>query len=118
MSQVCSDNLNYPVPFQYDPSGKYLFINDNSTNSVVIAAVDLKHKRLRETGATFPSVNPSIVSFSPDGTLVYAVDNYNSDDTQTVTIYVFDPSTGRLLTAGDAIDLPLSVGSILPVTRP
>jgi DNA-binding beta-propeller fold protein YncE len=118
MSQVCSDTLNYPTPFQYDPSGKYLFINDSSINSVVIAAVDFKAKRLMETGDSFPSVNPSIVSFSPDGTLIYAVDNYNSDGTQTVTIYVFDPSTGRLLTKGKAIDFPLSVATILPVKGP
>jgi hypothetical protein len=118
MSQVCSDTLNYPVPFQYDPSGKYLFINDSSINSVVIAAVDFKAKRLTETGDSFPSVNPSIVSFSPDGTLIYAVDNYNSNGTQTVTIYVFDPATGHLSTKGKAVDFALSVGTILPVKGP
>jgi DNA-binding beta-propeller fold protein YncE len=118
MSQVCSDTLNYPVPFQYDPSGKYLFINDSTINSVVIAAIDFKYKRLTETGDSFPSVNPSIVSFSPDGTLIYAVDNYNSDGTQTVTIYVFDPSTGRLVTSGKAIGFPASVNAILPVQGP
>jgi 6-phosphogluconolactonase (cycloisomerase 2 family) len=63
-------------------------------------------------------VNPSIVSFSPDGTLIYAVDNYNSDGTQTVTTYVFDPSTGRLMTSGKAIGFPLSVNAILPVQGP
>jgi hypothetical protein len=118
MSRICADSFNYPIPFQYDPSGKYLFINDASTNSVVIAAIDLKDKRLTETGASFPSANPSIVSFSPDGTLIYAVNNYASGDTQEVTIYVFDPSKGELLTAGDPIDFPLSVGAILPVAHP
>jgi DNA-binding beta-propeller fold protein YncE len=118
MSQVCTDSLNYPNPFQYDPSGKYLLINDASIDSVIIAAVDLKDNRLKETGASFPSANPSTVSFSPDGTLIYAINNYNSDDTQTVTIYVFDPSSGELLTKGDAIDSPVSVGTILPVSRP
>jgi len=118
MLQVCSDTLNYPVPFQYDPSGQYLFINDSTINSVIIAAVDFTNKRLTETGDSFPSVNPSTVSFSPDGTLIYAVDNFNSNGTQTVTIYVFDASTGRLATSGKAVDFLLSVGTILPANGP
>ncbi len=118
MLQVCSDTLNYPVPFQYDPSGQYLFINDSTINSVVIAAVDFTNKRLTETGDSFPSVNPSTVSFSPDGTLIYAVDNYNSIGTQSVRIYGLDASTGRVATSGKAVDFPLSVGTLLPANGP
>jgi hypothetical protein len=34
-------------PLQFDPSGRYLFLNDESIHTTVVVAVDLTHKTLR-----------------------------------------------------------------------
>jgi hypothetical protein len=110
MLNICGDNLNYPLPLRIDPSGKYLFVNDDSIHSVVIAAIDLTHGRLQEEAGSIPG-NPSIISFSPDGTFVYAVEDKN------VLIYGFNPSSG-LLTTERSVSFPLSVGGIVTASHP
>jgi hypothetical protein len=107
---VCGDNLNYPLPLQIDPSSKYLFVNDDSVQSVIIAAIDVSHGVLKESPTSIPG-NPSVISFSPDGTVVYAIENKD------VLIYDFNPSSG-LLTTERTLTFPLSVGSIVPASRP
>jgi hypothetical protein len=103
MLSVCED---FPSSLQFDPSGRYLFLNDESIHRTIVATVDLTHKALRATGSSIPG-NPPIISFSPDGRFVYAVEN------KTVLIYGFNPSSG-LLTTQRSISVPLGVGAIAP----
>lgn len=106
MLPACEDFPSFPSSLQFDPSGRYLFLNDESIHSTIVAAVDLTHKTLRATGSSIPG-NPTIISFSPDGRFVYAVEN------KTVLIYGFNPSSG-LLTTQRSISFPLGVGAIAP----
>jgi DNA-binding beta-propeller fold protein YncE len=107
---VCGDFPSYPAPLRFDPSGRYLFINDQSISSTVIAAIDLIGDTLTETGSSIAG-NPSIISFSPDATTVYAVEGKN------VFVYGFNSSSGSL-TAEGSISLSLNVGAIVAASGP
>jgi hypothetical protein len=109
MAAVCGDTLA-STPTQFDPSGRYLLINDASIGSVVITQVDVRQKRLDETGSSIPG-NPRIISFSPDSSLIYAVEDKN------VWIYGFDPASGSLTTK-ISVSFPLSVRGLLSSSHP
>jgi DNA-binding beta-propeller fold protein YncE len=110
MLSVCGDFPSYPASVLFDPSGGYLFLNDQSISSTVIAAIDLIHDTLTETGSSIAG-NPSIISFSPDATTVYAVEGKN------VLAYGFNSSSGSLTSEG-SVSLPLNVGAIVAASRP
>lgn len=102
MLAVCGD---YSI-MAFHPSGKYLFVTDYTTNEVSILYISLPLKKLESSGAFIPG-SPTTVAFSPDGLLVYAVENSE------ILVYVFNPHSG-LLTASTSIAAP-GVGHILPV---
>jgi DNA-binding beta-propeller fold protein YncE len=70
MAVVCGDN-NGPTPWMH-PSNKYIFVADNSTNSVPILYFSSALQKLEPSGSSIPGI-PSTVAFGPDGLLVYAV---------------------------------------------
>jgi len=106
MLAVCGDSSST----QFSPAGKYLFVNDYTIQSVVVLDIDLNDKLLKETGSSIPG-NPSILSFSPDGEFVYAVEDKN------VLVYDFNRASG-LLTAQRTINFPLTVGGIAATSHP
>jgi hypothetical protein len=111
------DSQNDFDTVQFDPSGQYLFFNDNTVSSVVIAHVDLKNKRLKETGSSIPG-NPSVISFSPDDKLVYTDSGYLAGaNNKEVLIHSFNSSSG-LIMAHSSFTLPNDVGTILPFSLP
>jgi hypothetical protein len=110
MLAVCEDTADYLAPLRFDPAGKFLFLNDDSIHSVLIAAVDLAHGTLRQMTSSIPG-NPTNISFSPDEKFVYAVEGKD------VLIDGFNASSG-LLTTQRSVSLPLSVNGIVAVSRP
>jgi hypothetical protein len=101
MLAACADNNN----FQFDPSGKYLFIAlPNNTTQVL--ALDVAAKKLKETGATMANA-PLLYTFSPDGTLVYSI-KYPSE----VFIYAFNPADG-LFTAHSSFTVASHVNQLV-----
>jgi hypothetical protein len=99
---VCGDHLQSVV---VHPSDSYLFLLDDTTNEVPILYVNAPFKKLKATGASIPGF-PSLLAFSPDGLLVYAVEG------KEILVHVFDPHTG-LLTARTSIAVK-GANSILP----
>jgi DNA-binding beta-propeller fold protein YncE len=103
MLQVCGDSIG---GVSFDPSGKYVFVQDFTTKEIPILYVSLALKKLEASGASIPAI-PMNLAFSPDGLLVYAAENSE------ILVYVFNPHMG-LLTARTSIAAP-GVGKILPV---
>ena len=102
MLPVCADSATV----KFGPSGKNLFITDNTINSVEIAAV--KVKSLAATDS-IPGI-PSTLAFSPNGKIVYAQEGNQ------VLIYIFDPATG-LLGAKSSITVPSKFAYIIPASQ-
>jgi 6-phosphogluconolactonase (cycloisomerase 2 family) len=110
MVAACGDGFGDGSVTQINPSGKYLFIDDQVIGNVIVAAVDTKNQRLEETASSIPG-NPQILSFSPDGNLVYAAENAE------ILVYLFDPSAG-VFTANSSFNVPSYVASIVPAAGP
>jgi DNA-binding beta-propeller fold protein YncE len=100
---VCGD---YNPHLWMHPSGKYIFVEDDSVAEASILYINTTTKRLVPSGASIPG-GANFVAFSPDGLLVYAA---AFDE---ILIYVFNPHTG-LLTARTSIAAPIGVGHLLP----
>lgn len=109
MMAACGDGFGDNTAIQFHPSGKYLFFGDARINSVIAASVDTNNQRL-ETSSSFPGY-PQILSFSPDGKLVYAAENAE------ILVYAFDPSSG-VFTANSSFTVPSYVASVVPVAGP
>ena len=92
---------------QYDPTGKYLFLT-TTTNGTEVVAIDLAAKELKKTGASMPDAPQNGVTFSPDGTLAYAIKHHNE-----VLVYAFDPANG-LFTAHSSFAVPSQIGQLVP----
>jgi 6-phosphogluconolactonase (cycloisomerase 2 family) len=88
----------------FHPSGKYLFVNNLTTNQVTIAYVSRALKKLEASGSSIPGL--ASIAFSPDGRLVYALESNE------ILVYGFNPHTG-LLTARTIVKAT-GVDSILP----
>ena len=89
---------------QIDPVGKYLFLTDPPTQQVHVARMHLAAKKVEDTGNSIPmTAETPGFSFSPDGTLVYAV--LASDSS--LHVYSFNPASGQLVGGGT----PLPMGS-------
>jgi hypothetical protein len=117
MAPVCGDNQDDFDAVQFDPLGQYLFFNDQSIASVVVAQVEVKTKRLKETGSSIPG-NPGVIAFSPDDKLVYTDSgNVGGANNKEISIYSFNSSSG-LITAHSSFSLPSDVGTILPFVLP
>jgi hypothetical protein len=117
MASVCGDNWFVFDAVQFDPLGKYLFLNDQSISSVVIGSVDVTTHRLQETGSSIPG-NPGVIAFSSDDKLVYTDSgNVGDANNKEISIYSFNPSSG-LITAHSSFSLPSDVGTILPFVLP
>ena len=99
----CSDTFGSSLWLH--PSNAYLFTDDESVHAVEILYINVPGRFLVASGASIPG-NPSNVTFSPDGLLVYAVEGSQ------ILTYVFNPHSG-LLTARTIINAP-GVRSILP----
>ena len=80
------------------PSNAYLFTDDQSVHAVEILYINVPGRFLVASGASIPG-NPSNVTFSPDGLLVYAIEGSQ------ILTYVFNPLSG-LLTAKTTINAP------------
>jgi hypothetical protein len=103
MVQACGDANDDNMVF--DPTGKYLLFNDYTVNEVPILFVSAPKTQLIASGASIPG-NPSNITFSPSGVLLYALN-------REVLVYVFNPHTG-LLTAKSTIADP-NVYALLPI---
>jgi DNA-binding beta-propeller fold protein YncE len=110
MVATCGDDSGDGSVTQFDPSGKYLFVDDLSIGNVIVAAIDTKNQRLEGTASSIPG-NPQILAFSPDGKLVYAAENTE------LLIYAFDPSSGAFR-ANTSFTAPSYVASIVPAAGP
>jgi len=98
---------------QLDAFGHYLFLTDPNTQSIRVAQIRMRTRRVVDTGGSFPfTAEIPGFSFSPDGTLVYAI--LASDNS--VHIYGFNPASGALTPGGSALALPPSSG-ICPALR-
>jgi 6-phosphogluconolactonase (cycloisomerase 2 family) len=109
MMAACGDGFGDNTAIEFHPSGKYLFFGDSRINSVIAASVDTNNQRL-ETTSSFPGY-PQILSFSPNGKLVYAAENTE------ILVYAFDPSSG-VFTANSSFTVPSYVASIVPAAGP
>jgi hypothetical protein len=103
MAVQCGDNFGKSLWLH--PSNAYLFLDDVSVHAVEILYINQPGQFLVASGASIPG-NPSNVTFSPDGLLVYAVEGSQ------IFTYVFNPHSG-LLTAKTTISAP-GVLSLLP----
>jgi hypothetical protein len=92
---------------QFDPTERYLFLT-TTTNGTEVVAIDLAAKELKKTGASMPEAAQNGVTFSPDGTLAYAVKHPNE-----VLVYAFDPVNG-LFTAHSSFTAPSQIGQLVP----
>ncbi len=109
MLSVCETATNV----QLDPSGHYLFLTDPKTQLVHVSGINVAAHRVADTGGSIPfTAETPGFSFSPDGTLVYAI--LASDDS--VHVYRFDPGSGALTAGGSPLPLPAS-GGICPAMR-
>jgi hypothetical protein len=99
---VCGDSA---YNLWMHPSGKYIFVADQTTNEVPILYISTLLSKLVPSGASIPGI-PRMLGFSPDGLLVYAVEGPQ------ILTYVFNPHSG-LLTARTTINAP-GAFSILP----
>jgi hypothetical protein len=101
--QMCGDNN---AGLWMHPSGKYIFVKDESTYEEPILYISTALKRLVPSGSSIPG-GAYWVAFSADGLLVFAVENNE------ILVYVFNPHTG-LLTARTSIAVPTGVQQTLP----
>jgi hypothetical protein len=88
---------------EFDPSGKYLFLDVSTVHETVIAAINTKDNKLKETGSIAGAYK---VAFSPDGRMFYGAGENE------VLVYVFDP-TGGEVTAKSSISVS-DVQSVTP----
>jgi hypothetical protein len=91
------------------PSAKYVFYTNAQDNTTGVDAVDMTSKQLVPTGTMFTTPTPNVLKFSPDGSIVYSLDQANS----TVSIFGFDASTTAIATGG-SVTAP---NAILPAER-
>jgi Lactonase, 7-bladed beta-propeller len=109
MLALCETSTNV----QIDPSGKYLFLTDPSTEQVHAVWIDLNAKKVEDTGNSIPmTAETPGFAFSPDGKLVYAV--LASDSS--VHVYSFDSSSGQLTDGGSTLPIASTYG-FCPATR-
>lgn len=99
---------------ELDPSGRYLLLTDPATQSVRVAFIDLGAKQLIDTGGSFPmpAETPGF-SFSPSGTLIFAI--LASDSS--VHAYAFDRASGSITAGMFSLPVPPGAG-IAPAERP
>jgi hypothetical protein len=93
------------------PSAKYVFYTNAQNNTTEVDAVDLSSKQIVSTGTTFSTPTPSVLEFSPDGSVVYSWDG----TTSTISIFGFNASTAAITTGGSVTES--STVSILPAQR-
>jgi hypothetical protein len=86
----------------FHPSGAYLFVTDYTKNEAPIVYISTVKKELEVSGASIPGV-PRILTFSPDGSLVFAL--VSTATGEQILVYVFNPHTG-LLTNRTAVPVP------------
>jgi hypothetical protein len=92
-----------------DPSGKFIFIRTSQTNTQ-ITKLEYAAKKIVDTGNYIPD---QIVTFSPDGTVVYAQEL----DPSILPIYFFNSATGAVSTTGSAINVTPLYFFIVPAVR-
>ena len=110
MLALCETSTNV----QIDPSGKYLFLTDPSTEQVHAVWIDLNAKKVEDTGNSIPmTAETPGFAFSPDGKLVYAV--LASDSS--VHVYSFDSASGELTDGGSTLPIASTYGFCPAVRR-
>ena len=95
------------------PSAIYVFYTNDQTGATEVDAVELSSRQIVPTGTTFSSPTPNILTFSPDGLVVYSR-TYGSGQ-NAVSIFGFN-STNAEITTGGTITYP-TMGAILPAER-
>ena len=96
----------------FHPSAKYVF-TQLSDNTMHVDQVDLKAKKIVDTGNYIPTVTWRVV-FSPDGTVVY--DPVSSGSGYNLDIFGFDIATSKL-TQGGSIYVPNALDSFFVAQR-
>jgi hypothetical protein len=92
---------------QLDNDGHYLFLTDPVTQQVHVAFINLRAKRITDTGSSIPlTAETPGFAFSPDGTLVYALLARDGS----VHFYHFDNNSGALTEGGTPLPIPLGSG--------
>lgn len=110
MLNVCDSATNV----QLDPSGKYLFLTDASTQKIRVAALDLVRTRVVDTGNSFPMTEQTPgFTFSQDGKLIYAT--LATD--RKLHIFGFDSRSGTISAGGTPVVLPSTNSGICPATQ-
>jgi hypothetical protein len=101
----------YAVGEIIHPSGKYIFflVNDYTDQ---IASIDLAAGKIIDTGNYIPY---QVAAFSPDGTLVYALENLTS--AYYIQIYGFNPTTAKVTYNGGVFSGPSNLDTFWPVAR-
>jgi len=87
-------DMSHPHAVVFDPGGNYIAAADLGTDQVLIFRLDTETGALERVSevATAPGAGPRHVAFSPDGTLLYVVNELDA----TITLFAFDPETGMI----------------------
>ena len=106
MWTVCGDSV-YSLAH---PSGEYVFLFDFTTNITDIGQVNLTTQQITQTS----SIPYEVQQFSPDGTIVYGVNDVNG--ALDIEIYGFSVASGQV-TQGGIISVPSDLDSWFAAER-
>ena len=85
-----------PVSVVVDPSGKFAYVANSSSNDVSMYTINATTGALASTGTIAAGAGPASVVVDPSGKFAY-VANFNSND---VSMYTIDVTTGALTPTG------------------
>ncbi|WP_105386590.1 lactonase family protein [Neorhizobium alkalisoli] len=86
--------LPKPHQVEFDPSGRWIVVPDKGIDQILVYRLDHASASLIEAAScrTREGAGPRHITFHPQGTLAYAINELDS----TVTAYRFDAATGRI----------------------
>ena len=85
-----------PVSMVVDPTSKFAYVANSSSNDVSMYAINVTTGALTSMGAIAAGTNPDSIVVDPTGKFVY-VANFNSND---VSMYTINVNTGALTSIG------------------
>ena len=86
----------YPQPVAVDPSGKFAYVTNSSSNDVSMYTINATTGALTSMGTIAAKLSPTSIAITPSGRFAY-VANSNSND---VLMYSIDAATGDLTLIG------------------